>query len=293
MTAAPALPRTAADARPMAGDHRPPPDVARSWLLVPGRPDSPDALDAAAASRADAIILDLEDGLPAPLRPEGRRTVRSWLSTHRAWVRISTAGTPDWSDDLTAIADAPGLAGIVLAKTESPVQIAATLGRLGARVPVVALVESALGVENASEIARRPGCARLAFGLGDFRRDTGVSADPMALAYARGRLVVSSRAAGLPAPIDGPTLKNAGERLDEETQVTASMGMTARLCLDADHAARVNELLGPSPDDIASAQETVAQLGDGGDLYDGSALPMLGRAESVLERATRLGLLDD
>lgn len=75
--------------------------------------------------------------------------------------------------------------------------------------------------------------------------------------------------------------------------MTASMGMTARLCLDADHAARVNELLGPSPDDIASAQETVAQLGDGGDLYDGSALPMLGRAESVLERATRLGLLDD
>ncbi|WP_299569817.1 aldolase/citrate lyase family protein [uncultured Williamsia sp.] len=287
MTVATALPRSAVH------DHRPPPDVARSWLLVPGRPDAPDAFDAAAASDADALILDLEDGLPAALRPEGRRAVRSWLSTQSAWVRISTAGTPDWSADLTAIADARGLAGIVLAKTESPMQIAATLGRLGARVPVVALVESALGVENASEIARRPGCARLAFGLGDFRRDTGVSADPMALAYTRGRLVVSSRAAGLPAPIDGPTLKNAGDRLEEETRVTASMGMTARLCLDADHAARVNELLGPSADDIAAARETVAQLGGGGDVYDGSALPTLGRAQSVLERAERLGLIAD
>ncbi|MGZ8177549.1 HpcH/HpaI aldolase/citrate lyase family protein [Williamsia sp. SKLECPSW1] len=286
MTVAPEFPRTATH------DRRPPLDVARSWLLVPGRPDDDEALRAADDSAADAVVLDLEDGLPAALRAEGRRAVRSWLSTHRAWVRISTAGTPDWSDDLTAVADAHGLAGIVLAKTESPMQIAATLGRLGARVPVVALVESALGVECASEIARRAGCVRLAFGLGDFRRDTGVSADPMALAYARGRLVVASRAAGLPAPIDGPTLKNAGDRLDEETGVTASMGMTARLCLDADHAARVNDLLGPSADDIAGARETVAQFGGGGDVYDGSALPTLGRAEAVLSRADRLGLLD-
>ncbi|GAA2061064.1 HpcH/HpaI aldolase/citrate lyase family protein [Williamsia deligens] len=286
MTAAAEYPRTRASA------HRPPSDVARSWLLVPGRADGEDAIDAALTSSADAVILDLEDGLAADLRPQGRRAVRSWLGRESAWVRVSPSGSPDWSADLTAIAGAEGLAGVVLAKTESAVEVAATIGRLGARVPVVALIESALGIENALDIARHPGCSRLAFGLGDFRRDTGVSADPMALAYARGRLVVASRAAGLPGPIDGPTLKNASDRLDTETRVTVSMGMTGRLCLVPDHAARVNELLGPSREDIDQARTTVSRLG-GGSVYDGSDLPLLGRAESVLHRAERLGLVDD
>ena len=63
-----------------------------------------------------------------------------------------------------------------------------------------------MGLEAAPEIARADGVFRLAFGSGDFRRDTGMSDDPMAMAYPRSRLVVASRAARLAGPIDGPTI---------------------------------------------------------------------------------------
>ena len=45
-----------------------------------------------------------------------------------------------------------------------------------------------------------------AFGSGDYRRDTGTSADDLAMAYPRSRLVVASRIGNLPGPIDGPTV---------------------------------------------------------------------------------------
>ena len=58
-------------------------------------------------------------------------------------------------------------------------------------------------------IASARGAFRLAFGSGDYRRDTGSSATPMALAYVRSQLVIASTLGGLPGPIDGPTLGGA------------------------------------------------------------------------------------
>ncbi|PRC57900.1 aldolase, partial [Mycobacterium sp. ITM-2017-0098] len=83
---------------------------------------------------------------------------------------------------------------------------------------------SALGIEAALDIARS--CSRIAFGVGDFRRDTGMSADPVVLAYPRARLVIASRAAGLPAPIDGPTLRDQMRHLARETETAKAAGMT-------------------------------------------------------------------
>lgn len=40
-----------------------------------------------------------------------------------------------------------------------------------------------MGLEAATEIARAESTFRLAFGSGDFRRDTGMSDDPLAMAY--------------------------------------------------------------------------------------------------------------
>ena len=71
---------------------------------------------------------------------------------------------------------------------------------LDGALPIVALVESARGVEAALEIAETPGVVRLAFGSGDFRRDTGAADDPLALLFARSRLVTASRAAGAARP---------------------------------------------------------------------------------------------
>lgn len=265
--------------------------LARTWLLQPGTPGGSEAFGAAAASNADVVVLDIEDGLPDAQKPAGRVSVAEWLTTGaQAWVRINNVATPAWSTDLDALADTPGLRGVMLAKTESADDIAATAARLPTGTPVLALVESALGIESVTEIARTPGCSRIAFGVGDFRRDTGMSEDPMVLAYARARLVISSRAAGIPAPIDGPTLRDQSRHLARETAVAKAAGMTGRLCLDPEHAETINSLLSPSPLDIDEAKMTLARLDTPAGPYDGSVGPTRARAQAVLDLAEKLGL---
>jgi citrate lyase subunit beta/citryl-CoA lyase len=259
--------------------------------LQPGIPAGGDAYDAATASSADVIVLDIEDGLPDAQKAAGRRSVTDWLeSGAQGWVRINSVSTPHWSADLDALAKTPGLVGVMLAKTESADDVAATAARLPSGTPVVALVESALGVESVSDIARAPGCSRIAFGVGDFRRDTGMSEDPTVLAYARARLVIASRAAGIPAPIDGPTLRTQTRHLARETAGAKAAGMTGRLCLDLDHAETINSLLSPSPLDIDEARGTLARLDAPAGPYDGSVGPTRARAEAVLDLAEKLGL---
>ncbi|MET0900192.1 MAG: aldolase/citrate lyase family protein [Mycobacterium sp.] len=265
--------------------------LARTWLLQPGIPAGSEAYDAATASSADAVVLDIEDGLPDAQKPAGRLSVAEWLQGGgQGWVRINSVSTAAWSADLDALSDAPGLVGVMLANTESVDDVAATAARLPSGTPVVALVESALGIESVSDIARAPGCSRIAFGVNDFRRDTGMSDDPTVLAYARARLVISSRAAGLPAPIDGPTLRTQTRHLARETAVAKGAGMTGRLCLDVEHAETINSLLSPSPLDIDEARRTLARLDAPTGAYDGSVGPTRARAEAVLDLAEKLGL---
>lgn len=265
--------------------------LARTWLLQPGTPGGGEAYASAAGSSADAVVLDIEDGLPDAQKPAGRVSVAEWLTTGaQAWVRINDVTTPEWSADMDVLEQAPGLVGVMLAKTESGDDIAATAARLPSGMPLVALVESALGIESVSDIARTPGCSRIAFGVGDFRRDTGMSEDPTVLAYARARLVIASRVAELPAPIDGPTLRDQSRHLARETAVAKGAGMTGRLCLDPDHAETINKLLSPSSLDIDEAQRTLAQLDAPAGPYDGSVGPTRARAQAVLDLAEKLGL---
>lgn len=151
------------------------PAIARSWLLVSG--SKPEGFADAAASGADAIVLDVEDAVAVGAKAAARDAVVGWLSGGgRAWVRINDATTTHWSADLDALAGAHGLEGVMLAKAESVAQVAATADRLRPGTPIVALIESAVGLEDASAIARHPSTFRLAFGVGDFRRDTGMGA---------------------------------------------------------------------------------------------------------------------
>lgn len=265
--------------------------LARTWLLQPGIPDGRAVFDAAASGSADAVVLDIEDGLPAAQKSAGRAAVAQWLAAGaRAWVRINDVTTPEWAVDLEAVAATDGLLGVMLAKTESPDDVEATAARLPAGTPLVALVESAVGIEAVSEIARSTGCSRIAFGLGDFRRDTGMSDDPMVLAYPRSRLVIASRAAEIPAPIDGPTLRNQSRHLARETAVAKAAGMTGRLCLDPDHAESINSLLSPSEIEIEEARGTLARLDTPTGAYDGSVGPTRARAQAVLDLAEKLGI---
>ena len=258
--------------------------LARSWLLVNGA--RTDLFDIADQSDADQIVLDIEDAVDPQLKPSALLDVARWMQTKWAWVRINDRSTSFWSDDVDQLKGVPGLAGVMLAKTESADQVTETFDRLGGTTPVLALIESALGIEEATSIARARGVIRLAFGSGDYRRDTGASADDLAMAYPRSRLVIASRIGHLPGPIDGPTVSNSHRVVRDQSAVTVSLGLTGKLCLDVEQPPVINEALSPTPSDAAWARNFIADFEARGRVVrDGSDLPRLGRAQKIAELA--------
>lgn len=269
------------------------PAVARSWLLVPADRAAADVATAE-ASPADVVILDLEDGVAAPTRVAARAAVARRLSQDQqpAWVRINDVTTADWAQDLDLLAAAPvqSVAGVVLAKAENGAQIEATAARLPYGTPVVALIESAVGLDNAGEIARSWPTMRLAFGSGDFCRDTKIASDPLSLSYARSQLVIASRVARIAAPVDGPTIAGDDEGLHGATVVAGAAGMSGKLCLDVGDTAVINAALSPTAEQLSWSSEVIGRLGeDGAHVQQSSDRPMLKRALHIRQQAVIFG----
>jgi citrate lyase subunit beta/citryl-CoA lyase len=258
----------------------PSPEISRSWLLVSGTDAS--AFGRAVESRADQVVLDLEDAVDPRQKDGARSSVVDWLAANRGWVRINDRSTDFWADDMDALKDAAGLVGVMLAKTESADQVSETFDRLGGRIPVLVLIESAIGIECSPTIAQARGAFRLAFGSGDYRRDTGTSSDDLAMAYPRSRLVIASRIGGLPGPIDGPTVGNAHSVLRDQSSVGVALGMTGKLCLDVAQLPVINESFSPTVSDVDWARAFLEDFdARGRAIRDGSDLPRLGRAEKI------------
>ena len=264
------------------------PVLARSWLLVNGAHE--DRFAPAARSRADIVVLDLEDAVAPKAKSAARDNVIRWLNAGNAdWVRINGFGTPWWADDLDILANT-SVGGVMLAMVESVDHVTETARRLP-NVPIVALVETARGLERITEIAAAKGTFRLAFGIGDFRRDTGFGEEPATLAYARSRFTIAAKAAHLPSAIDGPTIGSTALRLIEATAVSTEFGMTGKICLTPDQCSVVNEGLSPSQDEISWAKEFFAEFDrDGGEIRNGSDLPRIARAKKILDLAHAYGI---
>ena len=266
------------------------PVLARSWLLVNGAQYGKFA--SAGRSRADIVVLDIEDAVAPKDKTSARDNVIRWLGSEEGrgdWVRVNGFGTPWWADDLAALSQVP-VGGVMLAMVESPDHVTETATRLP-NVPIVALVETARGLERISEIASSKNTFRLAFGIGDFRRDTGFGGDPLTLAYARSRFTIAAKAAHLPSAIDGPTVGSSSLKLSEATAVSVEFGMTGKICLTPDQCHLVNEGLSPSQDEISWAREFFAEFeADGGEIRNGSDLPRIARATKILELARSYGI---
>jgi citrate lyase subunit beta/citryl-CoA lyase len=264
------------------------PVLARSWLLVNGA--SYERFGPAVESRADIVVLDIEDAVAPKDKAAARENVTRWLAAgHDDWVRVNGFGTEWWAGDLEMLAGTP-VGGVMLAMVESVDHVTETAKRLP-NVPIVALVETARGLERITEIASAKGTFRLAFGIGDFRRDTGFGDNPTTLAYARSRFTIAAKAAHLPSAIDGPTVGSSALRLSEATAVSAEFGMTGKICLTPDQCATVNEGLSPSVEEISWAKEFLVEFErDGGEIRNGSDLPRIARANKILDLARSYGI---
>ncbi|MBP6895586.1 MAG: HpcH/HpaI aldolase/citrate lyase family protein [Gammaproteobacteria bacterium] len=260
----------------MAALHRP----ARSYLFVPG--DRPERFAKAWDSDADAVILDLEDAVAPQDKDAARAAVAGWLSAERpVWVRINAGDTAAFEGDLQLIGR-PGLAGLMVPKAEAlaPALLAAATA---ADCPLLALVETARGIALAQEIARTPGVARLAFGSIDFQADLGIESEEGLLPF-RSMLVLASRLAGLPPPVDGVcTALDDAAVLDADSRRSRALGFGGRLCIHPKQVGTVHAAWAPTQAEQAWARRVVEAM----DASGGSAVRVDGRMvdQPVLIRA--------
>ena len=261
--------------------------AARSFLFVPG--DRDDRFEKAVGSGADEVVCDLEDAVTSDAKAAARERTIGWLrSGAGACVRINAAGTPWHKDDVRSLAALPSLRCVMVPKADDPVSLSRIGAALGPDVPVIALVETALGLQNAAAVAATPTVARLAFGSLDFCVDAGTRHDQQTLLFARSSLVVSSRAAGLPAPIDGVTVDvHDDEGLLRDAQHALSLGFGGKLCVHPRQVATVNSAFSPTAEEVEWASRIVAGATHGQvTTVDGKMVdkPVLDSARSVLRK---------
>ncbi|WP_326810141.1 CoA ester lyase [Streptomyces scopuliridis] len=267
----------------------------RTMLFVPG--DRPERFAKAASSGADAVLLDLEDAVPEGNKAQAREASVAWLAHSPGLVRVNAVSTPWHADDLAALAalpEATALRGVVLPKSSTAPQVATVIERLPHRMPVLALVENAIGLREAAAIAGLPQVARMLFGSIDYALDTGITPsepDEPELLWARSALVNASRAAGLPAPLDGVfTHLDDLEALESSSRRSRALGFGGRLCVHPRQIATVHRAWQPGDDEIRWARRVVRAGGDSngaavrvdGQMVD---LPLLRRARHVLSLA--------
>lgn len=251
--------------------------VLRSMLFVPG--NSMRMITKAATLPADAIILDLEDAVPLPDKATARIMVRDAIKGVKdggayVFVRLNALTTGLTGQDLAFIT-VTGLDGVMLAKTESRTDVVklsemlsgneTALGLEAGSLKIVPLVESAKGVVNAHEIASADArVIAVAFGAGDYYRDLGrsigyLSKEQTELLYARSQIVNVSVAAGVQA-IDTVFfgLLTDREGFTREARLALQLGFKGKLLVHPTQIEPVNEIMSPSPDEVAYSQRVVA-----------------------------------
>lgn len=266
---------------------------ARSLLFVPAT--KPERFAKALDSGADCIIIDLEDAVAEGNKEAARGQLAEHLAQMspgqlaRTVVRVNAVGTP-WHDaDIALLREWVGQGVIVmLPKSDGADALRAVAGALGSGARIVALIESLAGLDALDVIALVPQVVRLAFGHLDFQLDLGMRASPEEpeLAFARNALVVASRRARLPAPIDGVTTDTGdAQRLAADACRARAFGFGGKLCIHPAQVRGVNEALGYSEAEQAWARRVLDEAARrGGEAFslDGRMvdLPVLRAAEA-------------
>ncbi|GAA0671020.1 citrate lyase subunit beta/citryl-CoA lyase [Sphingomonas insulae] len=271
----------------------------RSLLFVPG--DRPERFAKAAASGADAVILDLEDSVAASARPTAREAVAQWLrepATVRRFVRVNPLGTEGLADDLAA---ARGADAVMLPKAERAEDVTTLVAAMGASVvpvlPVATETPLAIfGLGGYSAVADR--LAGLTWGAEDLpaaigattsRETDGCYTPPYEVV--RTLALMGAHAAGV-AAIETvyPNIKDS-EGLAAYASRGARDGFTGMMAIHPTQVSAINAAFSPSVDAVAAAERIIAAFaanpGAGTLQLDGRMIdaPHLKQARAILARS--------
>jgi citrate lyase subunit beta / citryl-CoA lyase len=286
---------------------------ARSWMFMPGNKQR--FLDKAPSLGMDVVIFDLEDGVPVAEKEAARKNISACLAAGKVtagrYVRVNEVGSKWFRADLNSVLMF-GLDGLCLPKVEDASTIVGVARRLQeweqeaglaeGSIRLVAAIESARGLQNASAIASASSRLEgLLLGSEDLALDLGLPphrvAEASELLYARSALVVAARSAGLRA-LDGvyPDYADIDGLIRDAVQARR-LGFSGKSLFHPGQIEDINRIFTPSPAEVEQARtivdafETAEQRGDGavavgGQLID---LPIVLRARMLLETSNLVG----
>ena len=285
----------------------------RSMLFLPG--NTPNILINGAYLGADAVIFDLEDAVSPDEKDAARILVRNAIRTLdfsrcEVIVRINSLDTDFWQADLdTIVPYRPNW--IMLPKTaraedvqrcdEYLTALEAKLGFEPLTVRLMPLIETALGVENAFAIAtgaKRVGA--LFLGAEDLTADLQCKRTKASreIEYARGRMVVAARAAGVDVYDTPFTDVNDAEGMEADARCAKALGFTGKASISPRHVEIINRVFSPTMAEIDYAYEVLEAIaqakaqGRGAISLRGKMIdaPIVARARQTIAAAEEMGL---
>ena len=286
--------------------------MARSLLFLPG--NNPNMLINASCLGADAVIFDLEDAVSPAEKDSARILVRNTMKYMdipcQKIVRINSVDTYFWRDDLDAIIpEKPDY--ILLPKAATPSDIITLDGYITEieeklqfapdGIGIIALIETALGVENAFAIATSSKRVKgLFLGAEDLTADLQCkrTKEGREIEYARTRLVVAARAAGVDVYDTPFTDVNDDEGIIADAEVAKALGFTGKASISPRHVDAINTVFSPSIKEIDYAYEVIDAInrakaeGKGAISLYGKMIdaPIVARAERTIAMAKALGI---
>jgi citrate lyase subunit beta/citryl-CoA lyase len=292
-------------------------NLIRSWMFVPGHRQR--MIDKALSLNADAIMLDIEDGVAPNEKDAARKNIAESLGREKTpasparYVRINAIGHARMDADLEAVVR-PGLEGLVCPKVDTPEDVRKVDGILNDREPKMKMakgsvklliaIESPKGLLNAPAIAaaslRNVG---IIFGAEDYGREIGLptvrEGESRDLIYARSAIVVAAASAHVQA-VDGVwvDLNDSAGLLDFAKQAR-QLGFSGMSCIHPSQVDSINAVFSPTSDEIEYCQKVLQAFeeanarGDGSIAFGGQLIdrPIVERARRAIDTAKTLGLL--
>ena len=285
----------------------------RSMLFLPG--NNPNMLINGNVLGSDAVIFDLEDAVSPAEKDAARILVRNairYLDFRgcEIIVRINSIDTPYWKEDIAAIVPhRPSL--LLLPKTGSArdvleadaciTQVETSCGLEVGSIGLMPLIETAMGVENAFSIATAcPRVKALFLGAEDLTADLRCkrTKEGREIEYARTRLVMAARAAGIEVYDTPFTDVNDDEGIRTDALLAKALGFSGKASISPRHVEVINEVFSPTQQEIDYAYEVLDAItlakeqGKGAISLYGKMIdaPIVARAEQTIAAARMLGL---